>query len=711
MELARYGDWKEAADLVEKGLQRSSEVENHSFPFRCVATFRLAAGDLDAVRRLYSELSLQHQGTTWVNWKEDLVRIGGWAPGIADDPGALLTLAESLRGDASKYSRAVIPLAYVRAGRWQEAIDFCARDGDVAALTEIAPLLAMAHQQLGNSSEAQAQLARTKITDKEMSGWARRNPEFNVKMSLLMREAARMLTGSQADVEQQFEAFYRQRRAARARFSRETIDFDTAALVFSGQSPHFVARGKRLAELGRLSEAEADFNQAVSQSAKNTDVLTQRALFYADYGDPQKAAADFDAALKLIETSQPPRWQSGHAIDLAATCRDSVYAPLAALRTKDGVLLHVRACRCCVADSLNRSPLRASNWRNWDGRSHWLPSTCCAVICRNLSALRAAESGSGYDRTLRLGLAPTDEATTDRLLKAAEDLARSAAGPFSQSLDRAGAAPRGRLAEAKTTLLGCLDGQGGWQFNSVVWPMLAIACHQLGEDEEASRWLHKSEIWLHALARLSPTEIPGAIEGRFYTLHDWLVACLLYREAKALIDGPEAAAAELAAVASPQHKDTPRLTPDQRVEQHLSRLVAAAASDPLPWIQRGRWHAERGEHERSDADFAQAAALTPHELNKFLTFGWWVVGPFGADLAQTCPPEENPDPSQPLPGSDPRSNSSGKPWQTFPTDDRGRVDLTSMPPGSAVCAGLRPFARCAHMRSSAWKGTRWSRIV
>jgi hypothetical protein len=204
------------------------------------------------------------------------------------------------------------------------------------------------------------------------------------------------------------------------------------------------------------------------------------------------------------------------------------------------------------------------------------------------------------------------------LLKAAEDLARSAQDRFRNRWIGLAQLRAGRLAEAKTTLLGCLDGQRGWQFNSVVWPMLAITCHQLGEDEEASRWLHKSEIWLRALARLSPPEIPGAIEGRFFTLHDWLVACLLYREAKALIDGPEAAAAELAAVASPQHQDAPRLTPNQRVEQHLSRLVAAAGNDPLPWIQRGRWLAGAAARNRRRP---QAAARTP-ELNK-PALGWY----------------------------------------------------------------------------------------
>ena len=74
-----------------------------------------------------------------------------------------------------------------------------------------------------------------------------------------------------------------------------------------------------------------------------------------------------------------------------------------------------------------------------------------------------------------------------------------------------------------------------------------------------------------------------------------------------------------------------------------------ATDDPLPWIHCGRWYAERGQHEKADADFVKAASLTPNELNKFLEAGWWVVGPYPAELKEFCPPELDPDPSRPVP--------------------------------------------------------------
>ena len=83
--------------------------------------------------------------------------------------------------------------------------------------------------------------------------------------------------------------------------------------------------------------------------------------------------------------------------------------------------------------------------------------------------------------------------------------------------------------------------------------------------------------------------------------------------------------------------------------------------NPLPWIHRGRWHTERGEQEKADADFAKAASLTPNELNKFLEAGWWVVGPYPKNLSEFCPPEVDPDPSQPVYTIDPTTGLSDQP--------------------------------------------------
>src|SRR4029453_17148522 len=105
-------------------------------------------------------------------------------------------------------------------------------------------------------------------------------------------------------------------------------------------------------------------------------------------------------------------------------------------------------------------------------------------------------------------------------------------------------------------------------------------------------------------------------------------------------------------------------------------------NNPLPWIQRGRWLAERGEQAKSDADFTKAAALTPGELNKFLEAGWWIVGPYPQEVKEFCPPEIDPDPSKPVYAVDPQTGLSTQPvpWKPIPTGRRGAIDLSSVAP-------------------------------
>lgn len=48
-----------------------------------------------------------------------------------------------------------------------------------------------------------------------------------------------------------------------------------------------------------------------------------------------------------------------------------------------------------------------------------------------------------------------------------------------------------------------------------------------------------------------------------------------------------------------------------KAEAAWHRAVERAGKDPVPWIQRGRWYAQRGAHDKAQADFAQAFKLDP----------------------------------------------------------------------------------------------------
>src|SRR5262249_19205982 len=103
----------------------------------------------------------------------------------------------------------------------------------------------------------------------------------------------------------------------------------------------------------------------------------------------------------------------------------------------------------------------------------------------------------------------------------------------------------------------------------------------------------------------------------------------------------------------PDHKPGTRWMIDSITLGHagleqLEKALQAKGDDPRLWIARGRYLAWRGEHKKADADFAKAASLTPHELNKFVEAGWWVAGPYPADMKAPCPPELEPEPSKPV---------------------------------------------------------------
>jgi tetratricopeptide (TPR) repeat protein/WD40 repeat protein len=220
-----------------------------------------------------------------------------------------------------------------------------------------------------------------------------------------------------------------------------------------------------------------------------------------------------------------------------------------------------------------------------------------------------------------------------------------------------------------------------------LWYFLAMTSHALGQADDARTWFEKAVQWGESLAAESEASRRSAVAwNREVTL------ALLRAEAENLL------------ATDPNEIREPRLWQARArwyvargnaaaAETALDRAVELAGDDPMPSIHRGRWSAERGEHEKADADFAHAVSLMGpvssegsgqgegFELNKFLEAGWWVVGPYPAELKEFCPPEVDPDPSRPVHVIDPQTGLSDQPvnWQSVPTTQWGRVDLTNFP--------------------------------
>ncbi|HUG92189.1 MAG TPA: hypothetical protein VML55_15215 [Planctomycetaceae bacterium] len=484
---------------------------------------------------------------------------------------------------------------------------------------------------------------------------------------------------------------------------------------------------------------------------------------------------------------------------------------------------------------------------------------------------------------MMLGLAPTEEPLTAELMAEAEQMWREQPPDHWRKRWLGLAQLRaGKLPEAVATLEASLMPAVQWQNDGIVWPLLAIAQHNLGNAEIARRWLDKAAFWLALRNEAESQRVSAATGDSKFMPETWLYALVFYLEARALIDGPEAAVAARDLLATqarersqavqaraaavrqerlakaeaawqhavdlagddpvpwiqrghwyadrgeqakadadfarafkldPQHpyfrlnrarqnrtvvaewdfsqgaagwragygrltsgnavlamesqgsdpwyqaevtapagrhelticarfegvmevqlfwaakpaaysgdqsvrftitgdaqqwreyrfgftshsdvvslrfdppnEGSPRielawmLLANYSTEADFQRTVELAGDDPLPWIHRGRWYAERGEHEKADADFAKAASLTPNELNKFLEAGWWVVGPYPGNLNELCPPEIDPDPSKPVYTIDAESGPSDKPsaWAHVPSGAYGTIDLSGV---------------------------------
>ena len=136
-----------------------------------------------------------------------------------------------------------------------------------------------------------------------------------------------------------------------------------------------------------------------------------------------------------------------------------------------------------------------------------------------------------------LQLAPTEEPLTAELLAAAQEATQK------NSADRwlLGVAQfrAGRFKDAVAQLDGCVH---NGQLRGPVLPVIAMACHGLGDEPRASNWLDQSDRWMRGQQRGVFDEPWRILGGRANELVEhWLAAAVFHREAKQLITGASGA--------------------------------------------------------------------------------------------------------------------------------------------------------------------------
>ncbi len=148
-----------------------------------------------------------------------------------------------------------------------------------------------------------------------------------------------------------------------------------------------------------------------------------------------------------------------------------------------------------------------------------------------------------------------------------------------------------------------------------------------GVKDDSDWWDHaqREQLWFEATK-----EILGkpAAESPALTAARGLVLAKLERK--------EEAEAEFAAAIS-AHPDDPdallargwaflELGLFDRAEADFSQAEILSGKDARPWIEVGRYLAQKGDRQRSDRFFKRAAELAPDQPSRFLEAGWWVAG-------------------------------------------------------------------------------------
>jgi WD40 repeat protein/serine/threonine protein kinase len=111
----------------------------------------------------------------------------------------------------------------------------------------------------------------------------------------------------------------------------------------------------------------------------------------------------------------------------------------------------------------------------------------------------------------------------------------------------------------------------------------------------------------------------------------------------------------------------------------LDRRLAADPNNVKDRQARAEIHARQGDWDRAASDICHYLALSPDRPRWYAT-DWWVVGPYPGDLKQSHPPEDAPDPGQPVAAAATPDGTmpTRLPWQVVPRDANGFVDFAAL---------------------------------
>jgi tetratricopeptide (TPR) repeat protein len=470
-------------------------------------------------------------------------------------------------------------LAHYRAGQYEQAIDRFEESlkdpGWQQGAGHASELgLALAHHRMGHAKEARQWLdkadqwyekavqdALASPTGRATLQWWKDWPIFVV----LRREARKLILGKDLLDDPRLKELTDRIRDWLGKRDKATADYDVALFLQPNESRLWLARAWRLAELKRTKEAEADFAKAVELKPDDGELRMERGRLYFELGQTDKAAADFRKAVALLddkalepllsesagpETAEPLARLADDAV-LQRLTTDLSRTPEDASKLWQRGAWHVRHRRWkeATADfttALQREPTKDSWW--------WLHAAPVLVatgdeegyrrLCRDMLH-RFGETQVAYvaDVTAKTNLLlPASGKDMDLACRLADQsvlLGKSQSGAHHWFIFCKGLADyrRGNASAAIAGLDPLLRQSASLpELIAQCHLILAMAHHRQGEAKAAREHLARAVKLLDQYLS-EPTLFPNGPGGYSY---DWLIAWLLHRKARTLIEGEKA---------------------------------------------------------------------------------------------------------------------------------------------------------------------------
>jgi tetratricopeptide (TPR) repeat protein len=308
---AELGLWNEAASFVTQALDRRSRSETESE--RMFAPVLLLAGDSSGYRRLCAEMVQRP-----LNYAFPVLWTCAAAPEGLKDPGVLLRLANAIRdsGAHDTWNLSVQGLARYRAGQYQQALELLRQA--VAANENCQPawpILAMTYHRLGQTEPARHWLKKAEESYESACKVTVGPGPFQLPweanwwdlalFQVLLREARAQINGSAAGEVPHLEALQARAREEWKRRSLWTAEYDREPWATAGEPWFWLARGRRMAELGRTAEAADDVARAITLAPLDPVVYRMGAAIYARLERWDQAAETF---AELLEREPADHW-------------------------------------------------------------------------------------------------------------------------------------------------------------------------------------------------------------------------------------------------------------------------------------------------------------------------------------------------------------------------------------------------------------------